>query len=111
MVLHEALWDAFMQGLKDFWGFSILAGAPEAALDFQFGQFRTVTKGMILAANVLLDSYTNVSEFMSDWKWLRLLVPLQVRLFVEQILWDRGGRWRQLVTGFRPVSTSGPRRP
>ncbi len=47
--------------------------------------------------------YRTAREFESDWKWTRLVVPLQVRLLVEQVLWDKRGGWRDLVTGFGPV--------
>lgn len=41
--------------------------------------------------------------FVEDWKVLRLGVSLQVRLYVEQVLWDAGGKYRELVTGFRAI--------
>lgn len=88
-----------------------ITGAGSTGLDFQLGNFRVLSAAARTAATTLLDSYDSPREFMADWKWMRLLIPLQVRLFMEQILWDRAGQWRQLVTGFRPVSESGPRRP
>lgn len=48
-------------------------------------------------------SYANPTSFQKDWKWLRLDVDLQTRLFVEQVLWELGGDYRTLVTGFGPV--------
>lgn len=56
-----------------------------------------------LAAARLLDAYKSFDHFKSDWRWQRLLIPLQVRLFVEQVLWDRGLPWRSLITGFRAI--------
>lgn len=57
----------------------------------------------ITAALVLIDSYGSFKAFRADWKWVRLMLPLQGRLVVEQILWDRGTPWRSLVTGFRAI--------
>lgn len=45
-----------------------------------------------------------VAGFIQIWKVLRLRLPLQDRLVVEQILWDKEGPWRQLVAGFRPIA-------
>ncbi len=48
--------------------------------------------------------YGHDSEaFWDDWKWLRVGVELQVRLFVEAVLWERGGEWRRMITGFSPA--------
>lgn len=41
--------------------------------------------------------------FKQDWSIVRLVISLQARLMVEQVLWDLGGRYRELVTGFRPL--------
>lgn len=60
---------------------------------------RTVGKAM----KAYVDSYSNPQSFEADWIWLRLAVPLQVRLMVEQVLWNKRGGWRDLVTGFGPV--------
>lgn len=54
-------------------------------------------------ANAFIDAYGSFDEFRRDWKWMRLLVPLQGRLLAEQILWDRGLPWRSLITGFRAI--------
>ena len=51
-----------------------------------------------------MDSYKTPFAFERDWKWLRLEVDLQTRLFVEQVLWDRGGVWKAMVSGFGPSS-------
>ena len=50
-----------------------------------------------------IEGYRSPRDFEEDWKWIRLVVPLQLRLMVEQILWDKAGGWRDLVTGFGPV--------
>ena len=54
-------------------------------------------------ANDVLDAYSSFDAFRDDWKWQRLLTPLQARLLMEQILWDRGLPWRSLITGFRAI--------
>lgn len=41
--------------------------------------------------------------FKHQWKLLRLGVGLQARLLVEQILWDKGNPWRELITGFGAI--------
>lgn len=43
------------------------------------------------------------AAFRADWKWIRLWLDLQERLFVEQMLYEKGGFYRTLVTGFKPV--------
>ncbi len=62
-----------------------------------------LAKAMARAARKLVNSYRGPRAFEQDWKWLRLAVPLQVRLVVEQVLWDKRGGYRDLVTGFGPV--------
>ncbi len=58
---------------------------------------------MVSLLRKALEGYSGPREFEADWKWIRLVVPLQMRLLVEQILWDKRGGWRDLVTGFGPV--------
>ena len=42
-----------------------------------------------------------VSILIDQWKILRQCIPLQVRLFIEQVAWDTGHTaWRGIVTGF-----------
>lgn len=41
--------------------------------------------------------------FRYDWKRLRTRVDLQLRLFIEQVFYERGDWTRELVTGFRPI--------
>ncbi len=64
----------------------------------------SVFRSMAAVARNWIHSYNDASHFQREWKWIRLWVPLQVRLFVEQVLWDMGGPWRKLVTGFRPIA-------
>lgn len=49
-----------------------------------------------------------LAAFTQHWKRLRLRLPLQDRLVIEQILWDKGAEWRELVTGFRPIKGGRP---
>lgn len=41
--------------------------------------------------------------FRLDWLVARMLVPLQVRLLVEQILYEKGEPWSKLCSGFSPA--------
>lgn len=41
--------------------------------------------------------------FPRVWSYIRTQMSLQERLIAEQIFWDRGGRWRNYVTGFKPA--------
>lgn len=66
---------------------------------FQPALFRALADAM----RSWIRSYASPRAFQADWKWMRLMVPLQFRLLVEQVLWDLGGDWRKLVTGFRPI--------
>lgn len=43
------------------------------------------------------------AAFKADWRWIRLRVGLQDRLLIEQVLYDKGGFYRTLVSGFRPL--------
>lgn len=42
--------------------------------------------------------------FKQDWRYFRLSIPLQMRLIVEQVLYDLGYPWRSLCSGFGPIS-------
>ncbi len=91
--------------LRGIWDF---ARSLNPSLDPVLGEpdpgWRHLLRGLIGDANRILDNYDSVAGFEEDWKWVRIAIPLQVRLIVEQILWDRGGRWRELVTGFKPIA-------
>jgi hypothetical protein len=47
---------------------------------------------------------TAFNKFKADWNVARLVIGLQSRLMAEQILWELGPPWRNLVTGFRPIA-------
>ncbi len=76
-----------------------MADLRRAIAQFQPALFRA----LVAVVSTWIRSYSNAREFRADWKWMRLLVGLQQRLFIEQVLWDKGGDWRKLVTGFRPI--------
>lgn len=41
--------------------------------------------------------------FKADWRCFRLTIPLQMRLLVEQALYDLDYPWRSLCSGFGPL--------
>ncbi len=43
------------------------------------------------------------AAFRSRWAYARQLLPLQLRLLLEQVLWSMGPPWRTLLTGFNPI--------
>jgi len=43
-------------------------------------------------------------EFRQDWPIIRCWIPLQFRLAVEQVLWEKGAPWSSLITGFKPAN-------
>lgn len=49
----------------------------------------------------------DLEVFARDWRFARTLLPLQFRLLVEQILWDAGPPWSDLVSGFKPLGVPG----
>lgn len=44
-----------------------------------------------------------VDAFGLEWRYFRTCVSLQVRLLIEQVLYERGGGWRRFVSGFKPI--------
>ena len=54
-----------------------------------------------------IKQYTNPdaawSAFRLEWRTYRLVIPLQVRLMTEQVLYDMGYPWRAAYTGFNPM--------
>ena len=96
MAFHEylaGLWDALIDGLT--W-------LQEEGVR-QHGATDPWWMLPVKAANDILDAYNSFDQFAGDWKWMRLAVPLQGRLVMEQLLWDRGLPWRSLITGFRAI--------
>lgn len=47
------------------------------------------------------------AAFRARWAFVRQLMSLQSRLFLEQILWAMGPPWRTLLTGFNPIELGG----
>lgn len=54
-----------------------------------------------------VSEYESIAAFKRDWVRARLFVPLQIRLAMEQLLWELGGDYRSLVTGFGPATVPG----
>lgn len=91
-----------------------LTGTVLAAV---FPTARWTSQGMIELAESInadirawIDGYEQLNPprlqvrgFRYHWKLLRTWVPLQFRLAVEQVLWEKGGPWRALVTGFGAI--------
>lgn len=42
--------------------------------------------------------------FAKRWMWMRNWLPLQLRLFLEQVFWRLGKPYTDLITGFGPIS-------
>lgn len=51
--------------------------------------------------------FENAAAFQRHWVRARLFVPLQIRLAMEQLLWELGGGYRNLITGFGPARDVG----
>lgn len=47
-------------------------------------------------------------KFSKFWHYGRQMIPLQSRLFMEQVFSDMGGAWASLITGFGPVTKYTP---
>ena len=94
MPFHEYVMDLFQDFIDSLSPFAAQAWREEPA------KWWTTPVSL---ANALIDAYSTFEDFRSDWKWMRLLVPLQGRLLTEQLLWDRGLPWRSLITGFRAI--------
>ncbi len=91
--------------LKHIPGFSLgqIKLAVGRLRTFGKGYARELRKSKHAILNWIRLQYKNDPEaFWNDWKWLRLTVDLQVRLFVEAVLWERRGPWRAMITGFGP---------
>ena len=73
-------------------------GLSAGMLKIAAGQGRALEAGI----SAMLDEMTP-EEFQGEWQWARMLVPLQLRLIVEQVLWNRGRPWKDLITGFLPM--------
>lgn len=72
------------------------------------GQLMSALDKVWRALNAWVDEYKgNVLGFQHDWVRARLFVPLQIRLAMEQILYERGGAYRTLVSGFGPADVPG----
>lgn len=59
--------------------------------------------GLIKTLDGVICDYPSFRVFAAQWRYLRLVVPLQVRLLIEQLLYEKGEPWRSLVRGFKPI--------
>lgn len=76
----------------------------QKALPVILAECRALVEGYDSAAvHLEPNNRRRFEAFREDWKWLRLAMPLQVRLFVEQICYDKGWPWRSVYTGFSPI--------
>lgn len=48
------------------------------------------------------DGEVGFQRFKMRWKYGRCTINLQIRLLVEQVLFELGPPWRSLVSGFSP---------
>lgn len=78
------------------------------------GHARTTTELL----NRCEEVYRNVGRLVDDiekkggdfgyrWSHVRTALPLQIRLIAEQIFYEKGGKYRQFVTGFKPMEGLG----
>ncbi len=47
------------------------------------------------------------AAFVYRWRILRQMVDLQSRLLIEQVLYEMGPPWSDLITGFKPIDMKG----
>ncbi len=73
-------------------------------------QIMGVTTPLWENASQAMDSI-GYSKFRRYWKVGRLLVALQTRLFVEEVMRFKGKPWSNLVTGFDTISQVGEGKP
>jgi hypothetical protein len=67
------------------------------------GALRRARTLRVLAWNWVKEYEGDYGAFRSDWLVARMLLPLQCRLLVEQVLYDMGPPWTKAVTGFNPM--------
>ena len=94
MTFHEFVWGLLIDFVDSLSPFAAMAWRDEPP---------SIWDVPIRLAHAYLEAYDSFDSFRADWKWQRLLTPLQGRLIIEQILWDRGLPWRSLITGFRAI--------
>lgn len=77
----------------------------QAAKSLSMSDALKILKELQNSARKWVDSYgeQGFAEFRYVWRDARNLVPLQTRLMVEQIVWDKGAHWKGLVSGFKPL--------
>lgn len=78
----------------------------QASKSLSMSDAADILRELEASARKWVDGYDKAggfAEFRSMWRKVRNAVPLQTRLMVEQILWEKGGTWRGLVSGFKPI--------
>lgn len=71
----------------------------------RFSDIQNATKVMRQRARLLMKAARSqgFTTVKGNWRWLRLNVSLQFRLFAEQVFWVMGKPWSSLITGFKPI--------
>lgn len=76
----------------------------QASKSLSMSDAAKILRELEASARKWVDGYEKeFAEFRAMWRKVRNAVPLQTRLMVEQILWEKGGTWRGLVSGFKPI--------
>jgi len=62
-----------------------------------------------IAVEKLLEPYVDDGPvaYAVRWRTVRNMVPLQVRMLLEQAMWELGDEWRKLISGFGPLTYEG----
>lgn len=95
-LVKKVTFAKYMATMNETWGVALLMvdeGFRKRSLDDFNGLKQLLWSG-------------GFDRFVDSWKLGRQLVPLQGRLVMEQVLWDLGGPWRTLVSGFKPLDVS-----
>ena len=83
MSVHEDL----LKAIAEWYGRSekaLASGSANAGLSVTgLRTAGTIGREMAAALRRVLNGYGSPGAFQKDWKWARLLIPLQVRLMVE----------------------------
>lgn len=81
--------------------------ARRYAISTLISEGRTLASWLRGASHDIRDwilSYHHATAFFEDWQWLRMMIDLQTRLFIEQVLTNMGEPWSKAVTGFSAMS-------
>ncbi len=107
MPVHVELWKKGKEVAAE-WGYSLLAGKPDVGKLVEGSTELTLVAAAAISratgeriARTAVDM--GPEAFANEWKWARLAISLQARLAAEQGLWDLGGDYRRLISGFAPI--------